>query len=71
MLARVSGSELLADQPLDSWEAALAAIAQYATSKRTIVVLDEFQYLAMQDRALGTLLNRWWRTVGRTLRSCS
>jgi AAA+ ATPase superfamily predicted ATPase len=66
-LARVSGSELLARQPLDSWEAALAAIAQYAASERTIVVLDEFQYLAMQDRELGTLLNRWWRTVGRTL----
>ena len=67
VLARVSGSELLAHQPLDSWEAALAAIAQYAASERTIVVLDEFQYLAIQDRELATLLNRWWRTVGRTL----
>lgn len=66
-LARVSNSELLAHQPLSSWEAVLAAIAQYAASERTIVVLDEFQYLAAQDRELGSLLNRWWRTVGRTL----
>lgn len=66
-LARASGNELLTSQPLGSWEAVLAAIAQYAAPERTIVVLDEFQYLAAQDRELGTLLNRWWRTVGRAL----
>jgi hypothetical protein len=66
-LARVWDSELLARQPLTSWEAALAAIAQYAAAERTIVVLDEFQYLAAQDRELGSLLNRWWRTSGRRL----
>jgi AAA+ ATPase superfamily predicted ATPase len=66
-LARVSGSELLARQPLSSWQAALAAIAQWAAPARTVVVLDEFQYLAAQDRELGSLLNRWWRTVGRRL----
>ncbi|HEY2766935.1 MAG TPA: ATP-binding protein [Solirubrobacteraceae bacterium] len=61
-IARVSGKDLL--QPLTSWEAALAAIEQYAASERTIVVLDEFQHLAAQDRELGSLLNRWWRTAG-------
>lgn len=66
-LARVSGNTLLAQQPLASWQAALTAIAQYAASERTIVVLDEFQYLSSQDRELGSLLNRWWRTVGRSL----
>jgi AAA+ ATPase superfamily predicted ATPase len=66
-LARVSGNELLARQPLTSWEAALAALAQWATPERTVVVLDEFQYLAAQDRELGSLLNRWWRTTGRRL----
>jgi len=66
-LARVSGNRLLAEQPLSSWQAALAAIEQYATPERTIVVLDEFQYLAAQDRELGSLINRWWRTSGRHL----
>ena len=66
-LAQVSGNELLAQQPLRSWQAALTAIAQWAASERTIVVLDEFQYLAAQDRGLGSLLNRWWRTTGRRL----
>lgn len=66
-LARVGGNELLARQPLTSWEAALAAIEQYAASERTIVVLDEFQHLAARDRELGGLLDRWWRTAGRRL----
>lgn len=66
-LARVSTNPLLASQPLRSWEAALAAIEQYASSERTVVVLDEFQYLAAQDRELESVLNRWWRTTGRRL----
>ena len=66
-LARVWGNELLAQQPLSSWEAALTAIEQYASSERTVVVLDEFQYLAAQDRELASLLNRWWRVAGRHL----
>jgi len=66
-LARVSDNELLAQQPLTSWPAALAAIAQWAAPRRTVVVLDEFQYLAAQNRELGSLLNRWWRTTGRRL----
>jgi len=66
-LARVWGNDLLSSQPLTSWEAALTAIEQYSSSERTVVVLDEFQYLAAQDRELGSLLNRWWRRVARRL----
>lgn len=66
-LRRVSGDELLAAQPLTSWEAALAAIAQLVGPERTLVVLDEFQLLAKQAPELETTLSRWWRTTGRTL----
>lgn len=66
-LARVSGDRLLAEQPLASWEAALAAIERFASGERTVVILDEFQYLAERNPALGTTLNRWWRQVGRNL----
>jgi hypothetical protein len=66
-LARVTGDALLAEQPLASWEAALAAIERFASGQRTMVVLDEFQYLAERAPALGTLLNRWWRQTGRKL----
>jgi uncharacterized protein len=66
-LARVSGDRLLAEQPLASWEAALAAIERFASDERTVVILDEFQYLAERNPALGTTLNRWWRQIGRKL----
>jgi AAA+ ATPase superfamily predicted ATPase len=67
-LAAVSGNELLAQQPVTTWAAALAAVAQFASEgRRTLVVIDEFQYLAAQQGELETLLNRWWRTTGRTL----
>jgi uncharacterized protein len=67
-LALASGDELLAQQPLTSWRSALAAIASFALSgERTLVVLDEFQFLAARQRELATLLNTWWRRTGRTL----
>lgn len=66
-LARASGDELLAAQPLTSWEAALAAIGRYVAGERTLVILDEFQLLAARAPELETTLSRWWRTTGRNL----
>jgi AAA+ ATPase superfamily predicted ATPase len=66
-LARISGNALLTQQPLTAWDAALTAIEQFVGSQRTIVVLDEFQFLAGQERGLGSLINRWWRSTGRKL----
>jgi uncharacterized protein len=66
-LARASGSELLAAQPLESWDAALAALAAFVGTRRTLVVFDEFQLLARQAPELESVLSRWWRTTGRHL----
>lgn len=66
-LARAAGSGVLAAQPLTNWEAALAAIAEFVGTERTLVVLDEFQLLASQSPELETVLSRWWRTTGRHL----
>lgn len=66
-LARVWGSELVAAQPLTTWPAALAAVAQFVGTQRTLIVFDEFQLLAAQSPELETVLSRWWRTTGRHL----
>lgn len=67
-LAAVSGNSLLAAQPVTTWEAALAAIEQFASGgERTAVVFDEFQYLVARQVGLETLLNTWWRTTGSRL----
>jgi AAA+ ATPase superfamily predicted ATPase len=50
-----------------SWEHALEMIAHAVGTDRTLVVLDEFQYLARQQEGLGSLLSRWWRTTGSRL----
>lgn len=67
-LALASGDDLLAQQPLTSWRSALTAVARFASSgERTLVVLDEFQFLAARQPELPTLLNTWWRRTGRRL----
>lgn len=67
-LAAVSSNSLLAAQPVTTWTAALAALEQFAsTAERTVVVLDEFQFLVARQSGLETLLNNWWRTTGRKL----
>jgi AAA+ ATPase superfamily predicted ATPase len=65
-LRRASGNDLLAAQPLTNWEAALTAIALVG-AETTLIVLDEFQFLARQAPELETTLSRWWRTTGRNL----
>ena len=67
-LAVVSGNSLLAAQPATTWEAALAAIEQFASpGERSVVVLDEFQFLVARQSGLETLLNNWWRNTGSQL----
>ncbi len=64
----MSGNSLLAAQPVGTWRAALAVIEQFASAgERTVVVFDEFQFLAERQGELETLLNNWWAEKGRHL----
>ncbi len=67
ILAEETGSRLLAAQPLTNWTAALAAIEEYVRQGPAVVILDEFQWIARTTVDIGSLLNRWWREVGRNL----
>lgn len=64
--AEALGLSSLAPQ-VRSWEHALEMVAEAARAERTLVVLDEFQYLAKQSPGLGSVLSRWWRDTGRQL----
>lgn len=66
-LALVSGNDLYREAPFPTWAAALEGLAQYVGDQRTVVVLDEFQFLAAQQRELATLMNTWLRKTGRNL----
>lgn len=67
LLAEVTGSQLLAAQPLTSWPAVLAAIESFGSEGHAVVVLDEFQWIARATGDIGSELNRWWRERGRRL----
>ncbi len=49
---------------ISDWQHALELIASAGRNGRTIVVLNEFQYLAKQEPGLGSIISNWWRTTG-------
>lgn len=60
-LAAFTGRELFAAQPLETWRAAFAAFSEILAEGQTMIVLDEFQFIARQEPELGSLLNRFMR----------
>jgi AAA+ ATPase superfamily predicted ATPase len=58
-LARFSGNRVYAEQPLGSWRAVFAAFTELLKEGQTMVVLDEFQFIARQEPEIGSLLNRF------------
>jgi AAA+ ATPase superfamily predicted ATPase len=60
-LAAFSGRRIHAEQPLGSWRAAFAAFSELLEQGQTMIVLDEFQFIARQEPEIGSLLNRFAR----------
>lgn len=60
-LARFTGREIFAAEPLTSWRAAFAAFGELLEAGQTMIVLDEFQFIARQEPEIGSLLNRFVR----------
>lgn len=58
-LARFTGNSVYAEQPLSSWRAAFAAFGELLGEGQTMIVLDEFQFIARQEPEIGSLLNRF------------
>lgn len=58
-LSRFTGRAIYAEQPLNSWRAAFAAFSELLEAGQTMIVLDEFQFIARQEPEIGSLLNRF------------
>jgi AAA+ ATPase superfamily predicted ATPase len=67
-LARSFGADAWAEAVLPNWEAALRMCIAKAQSEPLTLILDEFQYLAMADPALASVLQRLWDTEIRDSR---
>jgi AAA+ ATPase superfamily predicted ATPase len=59
------GDSILVRAEFADWEAPLEYLAQRAASERLIVVLDEFPYLCAGNKALPSLLQRFWDQHGK------
>ncbi|WP_035697599.1 ATP-binding protein [Glycomyces tenuis] len=66
-LALAAGDDPDEAPPPASWRAALNRLSEFVGDRRTLVVLDEFQFLARQSQGLESLINVWWRKSGRHL----
>ena len=66
-LALVTGNRDYTRRPLADWGQALDAIADFARDETSLVVLDEFQFLARRHRGMEGQINVWWRETGRHL----
>src|SRR5436309_1011000 len=47
-LSRFTGRAIYGEQPLGTWRAAFAAFAELLDDGQTMIVLDEFQFIARQ-----------------------
>jgi uncharacterized protein len=63
-LAEATGRTALA---VPDWRAALDAVADWAQDGPVVLVLDEFQFVARENRDIGSIINVWWRERGETL----
>jgi hypothetical protein len=59
---------LLRDMEFNSWDTALNYLAGLAKNNSFIVVLDEFQYLCEENKALPSLIQRFWDIRGKESR---
>jgi AAA+ ATPase superfamily predicted ATPase len=60
-LFRFTDRQIYAEQPLANWRAAFAAFSELLAEGQTMIVLDEFQFIAVQEPEIGSLLNRFAR----------
>lgn len=58
LIAAHTGRPSHAEQPFTSWRAVFAALTEIVETSKTMIVLDEFQFVARESRELGSLINR-------------
>jgi AAA+ ATPase superfamily predicted ATPase len=60
-LAEATGRAALS---VPDWRTGLDAVADWAAEGPVLLVLDEFQFLARENRDIGSIINVWWRERG-------
>lgn len=63
-LAEATGRAALT---VPNWRAGLDAVSDWAQGGPVLLVLDEFQFIAHENRDIGSIINVWWRERGEDL----
>jgi len=69
-LGIAAGNQLLLEQPLTTWQAALTAVDQFLAGGPAVLAIDEYQRVKKAAPEIGSLLNTWWRERGRNSGVC-
>jgi AAA+ ATPase superfamily predicted ATPase len=69
-LGVAAGNQLLLEQSVTTWQAALTAVDQLLAAGPAVVVIDEYQRVKKAAPEVGSLLNTWWRERGRRSHVC-
>jgi len=69
-LGMAAGNQLLLQQPLTTWQAALTAVDQFLAGGPAVIAIDEYQRVKRAAPEIGSLLNTWWRERGRRSQVC-
>ena len=57
---RITGDSFLQSQPFRSWEALLRYIFDHLSKEISLIIIDEFPYLCVSNKALPSILQKIW-----------
>ncbi len=63
VVAEYTGNTILANSRIGSWEPVFEFIANHKPDQKTVVIIDEFQYIGKSDHAFISRLQKIWDTV--------
>jgi hypothetical protein len=64
----LTNDSFLRAQPFNSWEAALQYMLDHLSQDFPLIILDEFPYLCVSNRALPSILQKVWDQKSRTIK---
>lgn len=63
LVAEFTGSQLLKEVQTDNWEPLFREITTKNTESKTVIVIDEFQYLGKSNPAFPSVMQKIWDTL--------
>lgn len=63
IIAEYTGNELLANAGISNWDLIFKTWLEYETTRKKVLIIDEFQYLGKANSAFPSIFQRIWDTI--------